>query len=234
LGSLGSETGLARTEGNLQDKMNAETSEKRSWEGMLVSVQPRIRLTRSFDERSHSYLGYALRVRGRMGVTEAEFSVGIGKAAQAKHGFQAGDVVTGCAEAVRDPRLEPVDFYKASALKLLSRNDAEVRSETPPWVGVPPELAVYRERGHRRLDPRTYESRCVSCIWGCRMSVEMIVDHWNPSQRRYRSGTFCYGPKSCSFYRAGATRKVPGRRGMTWEEADWVDVDATAHRADDE
>jgi len=29
------------------------------------------------------------------------------------------------------------------------------------------------------------------------------------------------GPKNCSFYRAGATRMVPGRKGMVWEEADW-------------
>jgi hypothetical protein len=32
----------------------------------------------------------------------------------------------------------------------------------------------------------------------------------------------------------GPTRKVPGRKGMTWEEADWVNKDATAHRAADE
>ena len=35
------------------------------WNGELISVQPRIRLGRSFDQRSHTYLGYALRVRGR-------------------------------------------------------------------------------------------------------------------------------------------------------------------------
>jgi hypothetical protein len=29
-------------------------------------------------------------------------------------------------------------------------------------------------------------------------------------------------------------RKVPGRKGVTWEEADWVDKDATAHRGPDE
>jgi hypothetical protein len=35
-------------------------------------------------------------------------------------------------------------------------------------------------------------------------------------------------------FRAGPARKVPGRRGMSWEEEDWVDEDATAHRGDDE
>lgn len=68
------------------------------------------------------------------------------------------------------------------------------------------------------------------CIWGCRMPVEIIIDHWNPDRRKYRFETFCYGPKSCRFYRAGPTRKVPGRKGMTWEEEDWVDEEATSHR----
>jgi hypothetical protein len=34
------------------------------WQGVLLSVQPRIRLTRSVDQRSHTYLGYALKVLG--------------------------------------------------------------------------------------------------------------------------------------------------------------------------
>jgi hypothetical protein len=66
------------------------------------------------------------------------------------------------------------------------------------------------------------------------MAVEMIIDQWNQSQRRYRTETFCYGPKSCPSYKAGPRRKVPGRKGMTYIEEDWVDEDATAHRSDDE
>jgi hypothetical protein len=207
--------------------------EKIVWQGTLVSVQPRIRLTRSFDERSHSYLGYALRVQGTIGDEEREFLVGIGRGAEAKHQFRAGDVVSGKAVPVADERMEPVEFYKASGLKLVERA-ADIVPIPPPWLGVPPELPVYRARGHRRLDARTYQTKCMTCIWGCRMPVEMIIDQWNPSQRRYRFETFCYGPRSCPLYRAGPTRKVPGRRGMSWEEEDWVDEDATAHRGDDE
>jgi hypothetical protein len=66
------------------------------------------------------------------------------------------------------------------------------------------------------------------------MPVEIVVDQWNPDQKRYRFETFCYGPKSCSRYRAGPTRKVPGRRGMTYEEEDWVDAELTAHRGADD
>jgi hypothetical protein len=38
-----------------------DCGEKIAWQGVLLSVQPRIRLTRSFDQRSHNYLGYALK-----------------------------------------------------------------------------------------------------------------------------------------------------------------------------
>ncbi len=207
-------------------------SEKLHWQGELIAIQPRIRLTRSFDQRSHSYLGFALRVQGIIGEDEREFLVGIGGAAQAKHQFRAGDILSGRAEPVADSKLEPVEFYKASALKIIERIVEGV--SPPPWLGVPPELTVYRERGHRRLDAKTYTARCSSCIWGCRMPVEMILDQWNPSQRKYRFETFCYGPRSCSLYRSGPTRKVPGRRGMSWEEEDWVDEEATAHRSHDE
>ena len=106
--------------------------------------------------------------------------------------------------------------------------------EGPPFTGVPPDMQTYRERGHRRLDPRTYASKCTACIWGCEMPVEIIVDHWNPSIKQYRFETFCYGPKSCRFHKAGRIRTVPGRKGMIYEEEDWVDEQETAHRGPDD
>lgn len=208
-------------------------TEKIQWRGNLISIQPRIRLTRSFDQRSHSYLGYTLRLIGKVGDLEKEFLVGIGKGAHAKHKFSAGDFIEGESLPVADSRLEPVEFYKTSKFKILKRSNLKFGTP-PPWLGVPEDLAIYRQRGHRRLDARTYAARCLTCIWGCRMPVEMIIDQWNPQQRRYRFETFCYGPLSCRAYKAGPTRKVPGRRGMTWEEEDWVDEEATLHRELDE
>jgi hypothetical protein len=188
---------------------------------------------RSFDERSHSYLGYVLRVEGAVGGEAGEFQIALGKAVQAKHRFQAGMEASGLAVPVPDPRLETSGFYKASGLKILK--DAEGAPPAgPPFHGVPPDLETYRSRGHRRVDTRTYDTKCSTCILGCRMPVEMIIDHWNPSKKRYRFETFCYGPKSCPLYRAGPTRKVPGRKGMSYTEEDWVDEDATAHRGPDD
>ena len=206
---------------------------KVEWTGRITAVQPRIRLMRSFDERSHSDLGYVIRLEGTIGDEPGEFLIAIGKAAQAKHRFQADMEASGLAVPVPDPRLETSGFYKASGVKVLK--DAEDDPPPgPPFQGVPPDLETYRNRGHRRLHTRTYDAKCTTCIWGCRMPVEMIIDHWNPSKKRYRFETFCYGLKSCAFYRAGLKRKVPGRKGMSYTEEDWVDEDATAHRGPDD
>ena len=207
--------------------------EKVAWSGCIVAVQPRIRLMRSFDQRSHGYQGYVLRIAGTCGDQACEFLVAVGKGAHEKCRFCAGMQLSGFSVPVDDSRLETANFYKTSGIKI-GRESGTGSSATPPFQGVPPDLETYRSRGHRRLDARTYDSRCTTCIWGCRMPVEMIVDHWNPSQKRYRFETFCYGPISCPLYRAGATRKVPGRKGMSYTEEDWVDEDATSHRGPDD
>jgi len=199
------------------------------WHGMVTSIQPRIRLMRSFDQSSHTYLGYVVRMDGQVGEESRVFTIGMGKGAQAKGRLQVGDIVSGECEPVKDIRREPAEFYKVSKLKVTERFAAE-HCTPPPWHGIPEDLEIYRARGHRRLDARTYERKCSSCLWGCRMPVEIIVDQWDPGRVRYRFETFCYGPKSCAFYRPGPTRKVPGRKGMVWEEEDWIDEEATAHR----
>ena len=202
------------------------------WEGRLTSVQPRIRLLRSFDQRHHSYLGYVLWVDGVVGGEEREFSIAVGNVAQAKHEFEVGDTVRGESAPVPDRRLEIAEYYKTSGLKVADRRKSDW--EPPPWLGPPQPLEVYRERGHRRLASRTYDGKCTACVWGCLMPTEMIIDQWDPAHVRYRRESFCYGPKSCPDYRPGPTRKVPGRRGMVWEEEDWVDEEATAHRGPDD
>ncbi len=206
---------------------------KSAWEGEVLSVQPRIRLQRSYDERTHSYLGYVLRLRGTVAGAAREFVVAIGEGAHAEHRLRVGDRITGAAEPVADPRTETAEFYKASAIRIVARG-TETATTTPPFLGIPPALGTYRARGHRRLAAATYAARCGTCLWGCEMAVEMIVDPWKPGRRRYRRETFCYGPKSCPAYRPGPTRKVPGRGGASWEEQDWVDEQATAHRGPDE
>ena len=164
-------------------------TKKISWQGRLLSVQPRIRLLRSFDQRSHNYLGYALYLQGVTDGSEREFSVGIGKAAQEKHQLKWGDVVRGESYPVLDSRNETVEYYKTSRLEMIERSEISVVNP-PPWTGIPPTLDIYRKRGHRRLDGRTFEAKCRQCIWGCRMPVEMIIDQWNPG-RKHNGGRSC-------------------------------------------
>jgi hypothetical protein len=165
--------------------------------------------------------------------TGGEFSVAIGEGAHAKHQLQVGDSVSGLGVEVADSRLETAELYRVSTLRVIQHGTDSI-SSIPPWHGIPPDLPTYRGRGRRRLATRTYDHNCRSCIWGCRMAVEMIIDHWNPSQVRYRTETFCYGPLSCPVYKSGPRRKVPGRKGMSWEEPDWVDEEATSHRGPDD
>ena len=197
-------------------------------EASIISVQPRIRLLRSFDQRQHNYSGYALLVADLLDPGKPPVWVGVGPAAQAKFNFRAGGTLSVEVEPIANADLEAVDYYKAAKIQYKPA-DAEP-SLPPPWTGVPPDLPTYRARGHRRLDEATYQSTCRTCIWGCRMPVEMTLDQWNPEQKSYRKETFCYGPKSCSLYRAGPVREVPGRNGSTWTEEDSVDEEATSHR----
>ena len=205
---------------------------KSTFKGTIISIQPRIRLTRSFDEVSHTYLGYAITLDGEINEQYAIFSIGIGKAAHIKHQFKVKDIISGECVLVPDPDLEPTDYYKVSKLKLITRGI--IINPASPWELVPPELEVYRERGHRRLAARTYDTKCSSCMWGARMPVEIIIDNWNPSRKKYRFETFCYGPLSCKLYKAGPNRKVEGRNGMVYVEEDWVDQMAVEHRGEDE
>uniref|UniRef100_A0A7C4MQK3 Uncharacterized protein n=1 Tax=Desulfatirhabdium butyrativorans TaxID=340467 RepID=A0A7C4MQK3_9BACT len=210
-----------------------ETADKVIWSGRILAVQPRIRLLRSFDQRTHSYQGYVLHIDGTCGGDKGEFLIAVGEAAHEKHRFQTGMDLSGCSVPVEDPRKETAAFYKTSRIKVLKNADDRPQ-DGPPFLGAPPDLETYRARGHRRLDVRTYDTKCTTCIWGCRMPVEMIIDHWNPSKKQYRFETFCYGPKSCAFYRPGPARKVPGRKGMSYTEENWVDEDATSHRGPDD
>lgn len=202
--------------------------------GKIISIQPRIRLTRSFDEASLTYLGYAITLDGELDNVNTTFSVGIGKAAHAKHQFKVNDVISGECVPVPDPDLEPVDYYKVSKLKFITQS-ATISNTSSPWELVPLELEVYRERGHRRLAARTYDTKCSSCMWGARMPVEIIVDNWNRrGRKKYRFETFCYGPLNCKLYKTGPNRKVEGRNGMVYVEEDWVDAMNVEHRGEDE
>jgi hypothetical protein len=87
------------------------------------------------DQRSHPYLGCALKVSGRVGSEAREFLVSIGQGAHTKHHFRAGNAVSGDAQTVPDPHFETVEFYKISNLKV-GPTENEDEAPPPPWRGV--------------------------------------------------------------------------------------------------
>lgn len=143
----------------------------------IISIQPRIRLTKSFDEASHTYLGYDIKSENNLDDQQTIFSIGIGKAAHAKHQFKVNDIISAECLSIPEPDMELVRFYKLSKLKVISRSEQGITS--PPWELVLPELKAYREKGHRRLATRIYDNNCSSCMW-----VQGCLLKWNPRGRR--------------------------------------------------
>jgi hypothetical protein len=98
-----------------QIQLRPEMSDGRDihvWAGVITFVQPRIRLTRCFDQQSHAYQGYLLGVRGTLDGVSRLFVIAIGKAAHARHQFRIGDEVSGVGVEVADPLLETADLYR--------------------------------------------------------------------------------------------------------------------------
>jgi len=206
--------------------------DKLEFSGIILGVQPRIKLIRSFDESSHNYLGYNLFLDGLIEDHNRKYIVAIGKGTQNKFKLQAGQKIKGLCSPVKDQKNEIAEYYKVSRLQLIDSYVLE--NEPPPYLEQPRDLEIYRERGHRRLSARSYDTKCQFCHWACKMPVKIFVDQWDHSNIKNRFETFCYGPKCCKFYKAGPTRKVPGRKGMVWEEEDWIDEEATSHRGPDD
>ena len=85
---------------------------KIAWRGTVNGVQLRIRLTRSFDERSHTYLGFVPRIHGEIGTEARQYPVTVGDGAYAKHQFEVGDHVLGEGHPVADPHTVTAELYR--------------------------------------------------------------------------------------------------------------------------
>ena len=187
--------------GNISAKVN--------WEGKIVSIQPRTRVWRYLtDNRTHYHLGYNLFIEGCNKDGKNQFVVAISEKQQLKGVFKIGDVVEGTAWTKQYEEREFADYYRASSLKLLSRAQEKLDTTTPPWIMMPPIMEVYEKRGARLLSKSLWETKCFKCIWANMANVEVQWD-FDKDIKKYRFETFCYGPKSCKFYKMGMARSVP-------------------------
>lgn len=219
---------------NMNRKVKLHAARTYEFSGRILAVQPRINLTRSFTEQYHQYKGYNLKIDGIIDEGKRKFAIAVGPGAHRKHGFCRGIEISGCAQPVKTKHREHAEFYKVSKIKTYGKPEPD---DGPPTYRIPPALEIYRERGMRPLDPKTYTSKCRGCQWGSRMPVELIIDHWDfnkPGGKKHRYETFCYGPKSCELYQAGPPRLLLGRSGERMLEPDWIYENATARRGPDD
>jgi len=195
--------------------------DKIDFTGTIVSVKARLRLIRSFDQiPTHQYQGYTLILDGEVdSVSRNRFKIAIGPKAHEQHQFRIGDSIRGKAAPIPDSETEWAEYYKVSGLKLIERTVLDMPPS--PTGGIAPPLEQYREQGHLRLKRETCESECVQCPFGLTMPTQIILDHWNPSQVKWRFETHCYGPRGCPRYKSGPAYRVPGRKpGMVYVDDD--------------
>jgi hypothetical protein len=188
--------------------MFGNTSAKVNWEGKIVSIQPRTRVWRYLtDNRTHYHLGYNLFIEGCSSEEKKQFAVAISEKQQLKGLFKIGDVVKGTAWTKQYEEREFADYYRAGSFKVLSRAE-NLEIITPPWIMMPPIMEVYEKRGTRLLSKSLWETKCFKCIWTNMANVEIQWD-FDKDIKKYRFEAFCYGPKSCKFYKMGRARSVP-------------------------
>jgi len=209
-------------------------STKIKWSGVIVSIQPRTRVWRYLtDNRTHYHLGFNLFLNGCVNDKDTSFIVAISETQQQSGMYGIGDTIQGTAWTKQYPEREFADFYRAGALKRIDCAKAVIVKNPPPWIMPPPDMATYEWRGARMLSKSQWKGKCFQCIWATMSNVEMI---WDFDRRisKYRFESFCYGPKSCKFYKMGKARSVPYKnRGSSLDEG-WLDEICTENRGWDD
>ena len=212
--------------------MMVDEPEKIEWQGTIVSIQPRTTVWRyKLDNRTHYHRGYNLFLEGEARGIKARFSVAISEKQQEKTVFRIGDVAKGTAWTKRYDVSDYADYYRAGGLKITKRAE-QTATTPPPYLIEPPDMATYERRGARMLSTSCYKGKCFQCVWATMSAVEIEYD-WGVS-KKYRFESFCYGPKSCKFYKMGKPRAVPYKGYGSTFDVGWMDDLCTDRRGWDD
>lgn len=147
--------------------------------------------------------------------------------------YQIGDVLEGTAWTKIYEEREFADYYRAGSLKLLDRTTEIFDVIPPPWIMTPPSIQTYEERGARILSKSLWETKCFKCVWANMANVEIQWD-FDRDIKKYRFETFCYGPKSCKYYKMGRPRSVPYKNRDSALDDGCLNELCTEGRDDDE
>ena len=207
---------------------------KIEWRGTILSIQPRTRVWRYVtDNRTHYHIGYNLFLDGVVNGMSAQFAVAISELQQQKAEFRIGDEIQGTAWTKEYPEREFADYYRAGSLRCLIRASANSGIAPPPWRIAPPDMQTYEDRGARMLSLSQWKTKCFQCVWASMSNVEIIWD-FDKRLSKYRFESFCYGPKSCKFYKMGRARAIPYKGRGSSMDTGWLDDLCTEGRDYDE
>ena len=207
---------------------------KIEWSGTVVSIQPRTRVWRYLtDNRTHYHIGYNLFLEGCADGVDRPFVVAISEKQQQSGEYGIGDVIKGTAWTKMYPEREFANFYRAGALKHIRHADTATPISPPPWIMLPPDMATYEYRGARMLSKSLWKGKCFQCVWATMSNVEIIWD-FDRKISKYRFESFCYGPKSCKYYKMGRARSVSYKSMGTSLDEGWLDDICTEGRDYDE
>ncbi len=208
-------------------------SVKIKWKGRIVSIQPRTRVWRYVtDNRTHYHIGYNLFLEGLSDEGVESFAVAISEKQQLKGAFRIGDIISGTAWTKKYPEREYADYYRAGDLKILERS-TQVEETSSPWTGPLPEMDVYEYRGARMLSKSLWKGKCFTCFYAAMSNVEIQWD-FDKNIKKYRYESFCYGPKSCKYYKPGSARSVPYKGRGSALDTGWLDDLCTENRGWDD
>lgn len=91
-------------------------------------------------------------VRGAVAAEMREFSVGVGKSAQAKNAFRAGDEVSGEAVAVANPEMEPRAGIAGHSASEVCLPVTRFTGSEPAGISSLRPTAAPQRKGRRRHD----------------------------------------------------------------------------------
>ncbi|MCL1976193.1 MAG: hypothetical protein FWG61_08545 [Firmicutes bacterium] len=183
--------------------------EKINWSGTILSIQPRTNVWRyRVDNRTHSHTGYNIFLDGVANSIPLQYAVAISEKQQQSIAFRIGDEASGTGWTKKYPQWEYADYYRAGALKRIKPNTTPAdERNAPPWTGDAPDMATYEWRGCRVLSKACWKGKCFKCKWAAMANVTIEYD-WGVKQK-WRFESFCYGPKSCKYYKRGADPMIP-------------------------
>lgn len=208
-------------------------SVKIKWQGQIKSIQPRTRVWRYVtDNRTHYHIGYNIFLEGECDEGLKVFAVAISEKQQMKGQFQIGDHISGTAWTKKYPDREFAKYYRAGALKIIERSSS-MPEAICPWTGCMPKMEVYEYRGARMLSKSLWKGKCFTCYYTTMSNVEIQWD-FDRDIKKYRFESFCYGPKSCKYYKPGRARAVPYKGRDSALDSGWLDDMCTENRGWDD